>query len=489
MVEHGSALKIHELNIEGLVEEFTKRGLRTTTSKIQGLHPAQKQICNDPSRFKVVSCGRRFGKSLLATIIAIAVALQPGRKIWIVSENYNLTDRVFAELYHIFVNELKLTAQKGGGASKLNRYIRLPNGSTIEGKSCENRSSLVGESIDLLIWDECSLTTTGMDIWNQELRPTLIDREGSAIFISTPRGRNHFYEFYLLGQEGLKARDKDSKELTDLDRTKLDWSSFRFSSYCNTIEEGGYLKKAEIDAMRLSTPEVKFKQEVMADFTAVADSVFPEFKQEEQVVDWDFNPDLPVYVGMDFNYATPCTTLYLQIDPNLNILVFDEFHPKEAHKSIHEQAKELLDKDKELGQRISTIVADIAGKQKGLDGRSAWDDLADWGIYPKGRKQKIEVGCDLIRLWCAFPQTNEQGFIDINKDGVTSEIKPKLFINKRCKNLIFALEAARAPEAQSGVPKEGYKKDGKTDGPLDALRYIMVYLLHDSGLVRTFKAI
>lgn len=486
MAGYGEPLKIHELHIDKLMESFEAKGVTTTTSKIKRLHPAQSLILKDPARFKVMACGRRFGKSLFCTAVATAVALQPGRKIWVVSDNYGLTDRVFSELFHIFVNELKLaTAAQGGGASKLNRYIRLPNGSTIEGKSCENRKSLVGESIDFLIWDECGLTMNGHEIWNQELRPTLIDREGSAIFISTPRGKNHFWEFYKLGETGLRNRKKleNGEELNELDRATTDWSGFRFSSYCNTVEEGGFLKKTEIDQAKLTTPDVKFRQEYMADFTAVADSAFPEFYQETQVVDWDYRPDLPVFCGVDFNYQTPCTTLYLQIDPSLNILVFDEFHPEAAHVTAHSQAKQLRDKDADLGGAVQVVAADISGKQMSLQGRSAWADFKDWGIDLVGKKQPIETGCDLIRLWCKFPKTNQQGFIQFEEDGETVETEPKLFIHERCKNLIFALEAARAEETRNGIPKEGYKKDGITDGPLDALRYIMVYLLHDSGLV------
>lgn len=485
MVGYGEPLQIHKLNIEHFVEELASKNLTTTTSRIQPLHPAQKVICNDPARFKVLACGRRFGKSLFCTLVAAAVAWQPGRKIWVVSDNYGLTDRVFNELYHLFVKELKMAIpSQGGGSSKTARQIRLPNGSVIEGKTCENRKSLVGESIDLLIWDECGLTIDGKDIWNQELRSTLIDREGSAIFISTPRGKNHFYDFYNNGITGMENREKEAtgETLTDKEKIESDWSGFRFSSYCNTIEEGGFLKKSEIDAMRLSLPEVKFRQECLADFTAVADSAFPEFDQETQVVEWERQVRFPVYVGMDFNYQTPCTTLYLQVDPNLNVLVFDEYHPENAHVTVHEQAKQLLEMDTKLGKKIQVIAGDISGEQKSLAGRSAWDDLRDWGIHPVGRKQPLETGCDLIRLWCKFPNTNHQGFVKFKEDGGLDTI-PKLFIHKRCKNLIFALEAARAPESQGGVPKEGYKKDGITDGPLDALRYILVYLLHDSGIV------
>lgn len=480
-IDYGEPLKIHELNVEGLVQQLADSGVRTSSAKVGGLTPTQLNICNDPARFKVVACGRRFGKSILCTLVAAAVALQAGRKIWIVSDTYSLADKVFAELWHLFVVELKLAQYKDKGE----RYIKLTNGSQIWGKSCEHRNSLVGESLDLLVWDETALTARGPELWEQELRPTLMDRKGSAMFISTPRGQNHFYDWYLLGQEGMKIREaleagtRKEEDLTEEEQACIMWSSFRFSSYYNTKAYGGYLDKEEIDLARLNTPELRFRQEYLADFTAVADGVFPEFNPEEQIVDWPTHDSLPVVTAMDFNYQTPCTTLYAQIDPNLNIYIFDEYHPKEAHKTVHQQARQMLDKDKEIGGRIVRVVADKAGEQKQRDGRSAWDDLGDWGIYPHGKKQKIETGCDLIRLWCKYPRVDQNGLplLDENGEVVTYS---KLHMSPRCKSLIFAMQAARAAEGKDGVPKEGYRKDGKVDGPLDALRYLLVDLLHDS---------
>lgn len=471
---------MHELPVKELVDEFVKAGVRTTSSKIMPLTPAQLEIIADPARFKVLSCGRRFGKSITSTLIALAVVMNPGRKVWIVSEDYGLTDRIFDELYHILVNELKIIVPgKIGAASKQTRNLQLPNGSTIDGKSIQNRSSLVGDAIDLLIWDECALTSQGKQIWDQELSSVLIDRKGSVMFISTPRGRNHFYDFYNFGQDGLAARKKDPQDRTEHETFAINWASFKFSSYYNTKEKGGYLDKTEIDIKRIGMSDLKFRQEHMADFTAVADNVFPEFNQETQVVDWDFTPTLPVEIGMDFNYQTPCTTLYLQVDPSGNVLVFDEYFPEGGRKTVHDQAKQLLAMDQATGKRISTIAADIAGKQVVHNGRSPWDDLADYNIFPVGKKQKIETGCDLIRLLCAYPKLNANGTPMVDANG-NSVVEPKLFINKRCKNLIYALEAARAPEGRDGNSKEGYRKDGRTDGPLDALRYILVYLFASS---------
>ena len=486
----GGRLKIHELNIDGFVKELAEQEVRSTSSKILPLHPKQLEICNDPARFKVVACGRRFGKSLLVALIACAVALQPGRKIWIVSDTYELADRVFKEIYQVLVTELKLV-KKGslGRASSKERYIYLPNGSYIQAKTAEHRESLVGESLDLLIWDECGLTPTGRDIWHQELRPCLMDREGSAIFISTPRGRNYFYDFYDMGQDALKVRERLNSDplgdhLSDNERALLEWASYKYASYANTHEEGGYLKKSEIDAARLDTPTLRFRQEYLSDFDAVADRSFPEFNQARQVVEYDFDPiNGASYAGCDFNFATPCTTLYVQMDIDCNIMIFDEFFPPEGKVNAHGQAHQLLQKDNDLGNSIEVVVADIAGKQVNpQSGRSSWDDFEQWGIFPKGKKQPVETGCDLIRLWSAYPKFDEKGLPVYDEETGEIETYPKLFISKKCKALIHALETAKFPvKKQLGILQEGYQEDGIVDGPLDTLRYLLVYLLHDSG--------
>ena len=480
MKKTNDPLKIHELNIPAFTRKLAEQGIWFTTSPVRPLFPAQEEIVSDPARFKVIVAGRRFSKSIVCALIACAVMMQPNRRIWILSDTYDLTDKVFREVYRIFVQELEVIKKgKSGKASMQHRYIETPWGSRIEGKSCENRNSLVGESLDLVIWDEVARTKQAKDIWNQEIRPCLVDREGSVVFISTPSGKHNFlYELYLLGN------NNKHKE----------WKSFKYTSYANTIEQGGYLPKKEIDLAKLTTPDLKFRQEYLADFEAVSDAVFSNLEEEVQYVDYKFDPSNgPVYATMDFNYSTPCTTLFAQVDANNNIMFFDEFCVEKT--TIHEQARQLLQWNNDMKLKykcnkdiITNIVADIAGEQKGLNGRSAWDDLADWGIYPVGRKQDIETGLDLIRLWMAYPLTDNSGSPILEKDETEEEKQVrinKLFVSKNCPVLWKALNAAKfKQEKQTGILKNCYIKDGITDGPLDAMRYLFVYLFHDSKYLK-----
>jgi len=103
------------------------------------------------------------------------------------------------------------------------------------------------------------------------------------------------------------------------------------------------------------------------------------------------------------------------------------------------------------------------------------------GYRPVGLKQPREVGCNMIRLWTQYPEFDKKGRPKKNKNGeqVTS---PKLFINRSCINLIYALNTAVFKKGRNGVLKEDYEETPEGhEGLIDALRYLLVHLFHDTG--------
>ena len=81
-------------------------------------------------------------------------------------------------------------------------------------RSADNPDTLRGEGLDLVIMDECAYMVK--ETWTEVIRPALSDKEGSALFISTPRGRNWFWTA--------------KRELKD-----KNWRNFTFTSYDNYI--------------------------------------------------------------------------------------------------------------------------------------------------------------------------------------------------------------------------------------------------------------
>lgn len=515
----GKPLRIHDLDIEGLAQYLMDNKIRTSQGKlIMPLHNGHREVLTDPARFKVLACGRRWGKTLLTSLIALAVLMQVNRRVWIVAPDYGLTEKVFRELYHILVIQLGIIKPGKQGRARNQKgdyYLETPWGSVLEAKSMENPDSLAGEANDLVIIDEAALTPTLDNIWTQMIRPTLMDKEGSAIFISTPRGKNGFYKLYMNGQVGTRQREGKlavTKNQEGISNDMRDWSSFQRSSYDNPLLSSSPEKsKEEIDLSYreavLKGELTKFKQEYLADFEAVSDSCFPGFIVEAtdktpfpNVVDYIWHPDEgPVFAACDHNFAKPASTIFAQVNKYGDVVIFDEKFTQ--HTTTYMQGQQILDKEAELTRtafsiwdrevavmsqrrhiKFEKIVADVSGDQVQLNGRAAWDDMeAILGRRPVGLKQPRDIGLNMIRLWMAYPQFDERGRPLMDKDG-EQVTRPKLFISRSCVNLIYALTTAKFKKGKSQILKEDYEEVPEGyEGLIDALRYLLVHLFHDTG--------
>ena len=518
----GKPLQIHTMDIEALANWLHEKKVKTSQGKIiQPLHTGHMKVLNDPARFKVLAAGRRYGKTLLTSLVALAVLMQTSRRIFIVAPDYSLGEKVFRELYNILVTQLKFIkpGKPGGGRARNQKgeyYLETPWGSVLEVKSCENPDSLAGEALDLVIVDEAALVDNLYDIYTQMLKPTLMDKEGSAIFISTPRGRNGFYKMFLMGQKGMRQRVGEIDILLD---TKLgitddmtEWSSFRQTSYDNPLlSSSPERSKEEIDKSYREAVNagklIQFKQEYLADFEAVADTCFPGFIQEKDeinefsnVVEYKWHPDEgDIVAAMDHNYARPASTIFAQVNKFNDVVIFDEcFTPK---TTAAQQGQQVLNKELEYTKlansiwtkeqapksaykkiKVRGIIGDISGKQVMLNGRTAWDDIKDVvGYSPVGLKQDRETGSNMIRMWLQHPYFDQHGKPVFDEKG-EQKTAPKLFISRNCVNLIYALSTAKFKKSKAGGLKEDYDESPEGhEGLIDALRYLLVYLFHDKN--------
>lgn len=165
---------------------------------------------------------------------------------WIVAPTYSLSE----EIWRVAVEQWRdLIAPDG--IKRGDKKIIFFDGSEAEFKSADNKdASLRGAGLDWLIIDEASRVSR--ETWESGLRPALADKQGRAIFASTPKGKNHFYEWFNLGQSG----DKN-------------WMSWKLPSYLNP-----YFPKDEWEELRKTMPETLFRQEMEADFIDDAGVVF-----------------------------------------------------------------------------------------------------------------------------------------------------------------------------------------------------------------------
>ena len=212
------------------------------------LLPWQQEVFNDPTRFKIVAAGRRTGKSRLAAWMLIINALQTerGHVFYVAPTQGQARDIMWNTL-------LELGNPVISGSHVNNMQIKLINGATISLKGADRPETMRGVSLKFLVLDEYA--DMKPSVWETVLRPALADQKGSALFIGTPLGRNHFYDLYKYA------------ELGD-DQTYQAW---HFTSYDNPL-----LDPEEIDTAKQSMSSYAFRQEFMASFEALGSEIFKE---------------------------------------------------------------------------------------------------------------------------------------------------------------------------------------------------------------------
>jgi len=200
--------------------------------KLPKPHAAQRAVLDSPARFRVMMCGRRFGKSLISQNISIENGLN-NKKVAYITPTYQLGKTFFQEI-------CKVLPEKIYKKNETDLTINFITGGQIRFFTGERLDALRGLKFHLVIIDEASYIANLQDGWLNSIRPTLTDYKGLAIFLSTPRGKNFFYSLYMKGGEP-------------------DWEAFKFTTYDNP-----HIDPTEIDAAKFQLPNVVFEQEYMA---------------------------------------------------------------------------------------------------------------------------------------------------------------------------------------------------------------------------------
>ena len=121
----------------------------------------------------------------------------------------------------------------------------------IQFKSADNADTMRGDAVCVVWMDEGGQIAE--DRWTMELRPSLMDTHGKAIFTGTPKGKNWYFQLWTRGQ----------------DKEQQDYESWAFSSYTNP-----YIDPKEIDEFKRDMPELAYRQEILAEFLDDVGSVF-----------------------------------------------------------------------------------------------------------------------------------------------------------------------------------------------------------------------
>lgn len=157
------------------------------------LRADQTKIATHPSKTQVLSMGRRWGKSTMGGAVSLACANAGGRVAWVVPTYKN--GRPLWRWAEATVNPLR---KSGVDVSRAERVISFPGGGFLGIYSADNPTSILGEAFHLVVIDEAARVDEA--VWSETILPTLADFNGRAILISTPRGRNWFWDEWHRGQ-------------------------------------------------------------------------------------------------------------------------------------------------------------------------------------------------------------------------------------------------------------------------------------------------
>ena len=284
----------------------------------------QQTIANNSSRFRVVSAGRRFGKTFLAIRDLCYFARIPNRNIYYVAPTYRQAKTVVWD-------DLKQRLKDLRWVKKVNETeltVRLVNGSKISLRGSDNPDALRGVSLDFVVFDE--FADVDPTTWEYVIRPALADKQGHALWIGTPKGKgNHFYDLYEWAQD------------------QTDWATFKYSSV-----EGGQIPPEEIELAKHEMDERTFKQEFLADWVDYKGLVY--FAFQEQHIEKYTGPVHNIYIGMDFNIDPGSAVVSIKTPEGLHI--FDEIELRNSN--TFDMTSEI---QKRYGQSRVTVFPDPAG--------------------------------------------------------------------------------------------------------------------------------
>lgn len=240
------------------------------------LHPKQLEVFNDPRRYQIVVAGRRFGKSNLAVKKAITEAMRMSLN------NYALSDKgVFLvapthdQGKRIYWSVLARLAQPVATRFRENTgRVDLLNGRWIEIRGADNPDSLRGVGLSYAVLDE--FASMKPNVWEEILRPALTDVGGGAMFIGTPKGKNHFYNLVLEAQNSTE-----------------EWGVWRFKSSDNP-----FLDRKEIEKARQNMTAEQFAQEYEASFSGSGAGLL-----RQDWLKYTLEPEGPGYYAMAVDLA------------------------------------------------------------------------------------------------------------------------------------------------------------------------------------------
>ena len=277
-------------------------------STVKGYKPHDKQreihdaINHGHEKYYALNIGRQFGKTLLGINQLLYWAINDkGCKIAWITPVYKQGKKVFSELERAVTRSGLFTFNKSD-------LIVTGFGSSIEFFSGERPDNIRGNTFDYMVVDEMAFTR--QELWDEVLSATVMVKGKKVIFISTPKGKNHFHRICM--QHNYDER----------------YAYFHYSSYDNPM-----IDPRELDERKRSLPDHIFRQEYLAEFLDNGSGLFKNIRECIKVV----SPGAKAYAGLDIGRADDYTVLTI-LDENGQQIYVNRWRHDEWNKIIDKVA-------------------------------------------------------------------------------------------------------------------------------------------------------
>jgi hypothetical protein len=436
------------------------------------LHPAQSVVFESlmvkhSVRYAVACCSRGFGKSYLATAVAMAAIHElmdlpdsvPNKRVYIVAPTHDQVKDIYMPilLHEYYVEDYAVKVLQDTGK------ITFPGNVDLILLSYESIERIRGKGAYLFILDEVSSCTKGIDpakAWEGIVQPAMVTRwskqaqrrynalsPSRALFISTPKGYNYFYELFNL-------QEKDAE-----------WGSWLFD-----YTHSPYLDPEEIEKLRDKLDPVEFASEYLASFKESGNSVFYCFDRklhiESTIQPFQVSEDDPtdekqneiVYCAIDFNVGLQCTSIGAVRNGQIEWIDEMKGHPDTETLAIALKARY-------PNHRIQAYP-DPSGRSRKTSapvGRTDFSILESYGI----RCYAHQAAPSIVDSVAA-----------VNRKLMTASGKVSMKVHPRCQGIITSLERTkwvdRNPDTATIDKSEGVEHFS------DGIRYMteMLFPIH-----------
>lgn len=332
---------------------------------------------NNLKRFNVLVMHRRFGKTVFAVNHMIKRVLTnplPRPRVAMVAPTFTQAKRIAWDYVKYYAGVIP-----GVTFNETELRADFPNGGRLMLLSAEHPDALRGIYLDDCFFDEFGMQNPR--VWGEVVRPALSDREGSATFLGTPAGHNHFFDVLEQAKEQVGEGSND-------------W----YFKVCKASETG-IVKATELEAARAQMTPEQYEQEYECSFSAAIigayyGNLLSQADDDGRVGRVPYDPAYPVYTAWDLGINDSTAIWFAQTFRGGSVHIIDYY--ENSGVGLDHYAEILRQKDYHYGDHLAPH--DIEVREIG-SGRSRLETALSLGIrFRVIPKMKVADGINAARM-------------------------------------------------------------------------------------------